>query len=122
MLPVAERYARVNQTPGKSSMLPVPSLPPELGTSAPPSSSKGSSRLSMAQNREPVTHLQKRKAETEGRLEPVKRRKEVKTPVMNLDIQEMVNQMKENAENDKDKQRLIDMPFVGKALIELGEQ
>ena len=52
----------------------------------------------------------------------MKRRKEVKIRVMNLDVQEKLREMKETAEKDNNEQKLKDMPFVRKALIELGER
>ena len=41
---------------------------------------------------------------------------------MNLDVQENLREMKESAEKENDEQTLKDMPFISKALIELGEQ
>ena len=52
----------------------------------------------------------------------MKRRKEVKIRVMNLDVQEKLGEMKETAEKGNDELKLKDMPFVRKALIELGGQ
>ena len=41
---------------------------------------------------------------------------------MNLDIQENMREMKQTEEKYNDEQRLKDLPFVSKALIELGDQ
>ena len=121
--PVAERNVRVDLNSGNSGTLPLSSPPPQLAAPAPPLSSTGSSRSLPAENPGPVVPRQKRKAQLEGeRQGPVKRRKEVKILVMNLDVQENLREMKETAEKDKDEQTLKDMPFVSKALIELGEQ
>ena len=103
--PVAERNARVDLTPGNSGTLPLSSPPSQLAAPAPPLSSTGSSRCLPAQNPEPVVLRQKRKAESEGeRQGPVKRRKEVKISVMNLDVQENLREMKETAEKENDEQ------------------
>ena len=121
--PVAERNARVDLNPRNSGTHPLSSPPPQLAAPAPPLSSTGTSRCLPAQNPEPVVPHQKRKAESVGeRQGPVKRRKKVKIPVMNLDVQENLREMGETAEKDNDEQRLKDMPFVSKALIEPGEQ
>ena len=109
--------------PGNSGTHPLSSPPPQLAATAPPLSSTGSSSYLPAQNPEPVVPRQKRKAESEGeRQGPVKRRTKVKIPVINLDVQENLREMKETAEKDNDEQRLKDLPFVSKALIELGDQ
>ena len=61
---------------------------------------------------------QKRKVESEEKRQ-VKRRKEVKIREMNLDVQDKLGELKETAEKINDEQKLKDMPFVRKALIEL---
>ena len=45
---------------------------------------------------------------------------EVKIRVTNLDIQEKLGEMIETAEKGNNEQKLKDMPFVRKALIDLG--
>ena len=62
---VAERNARVGLTPENRSKLPLSSLPPQHATTAPSSSSIGSSRP-LVQNPKPVAPRQKRKAQSEG--------------------------------------------------------
>ena len=52
----------------------------------------------------------------------MERRKETKIWVMNLDVQEKLGEMKKAAEKGNDGQKLKDMPFIRKALIELGGQ
>ena len=52
----------------------------------------------------------------------MKHREEVKIRVMNLDVQEKLGEMTETAEKSNDEQKLKDMPFVKKVLIELGGQ
>ena len=111
---------RAGLTPENSSKLPLSSPPPQLAATAPPFSSKGSSRRPPAHKPEPVVPCGKRKAESEGRGS-VKCRKELNIPVMNLDVQGKLREMKETAEKDNDEQKLKDMPFVRKALIELRE-
>ena len=46
----------------------------------------------------------------------------MKIPATNLDVQQKLREMKKTAEKNNVEQRLKDMPFVTKALIELGEQ
>ena len=107
---------------GNSGTHPLSSPPPQLAAPAPTLSSTGSSRCLPAQNPEPVVPRQNRKAESEGeRQEPVQRKKKVKIPVMNPDVQENLRGMKETAGKDDDEQILKDMPFVSKALNALGE-
>ena len=120
MPPAEERNARAVQTPGNSGTLPLPSPPPQHTATAPPCSSIGSWHPP-AQNPELVEPHRKRKVESEGERQ-VKLRKEVKIQVMNLDVQEKRGEMKEMAEKSNDEQKLKDMPFVKKALIELGGQ
>ena len=50
----------------------------------------------------------------------MKHRQEVKIGVMNLDIQKKLRAIKETAEKGNNEQKLKDMPFIRKALIELG--
>ena len=115
-----ERNTRAVLTPGKSGKLPLSSPPPQHAATGPSSSSTGSSQPP-AQNPEPVAPRRKRKAESGGERQ-VKCRKEVKIRVMNLDVQEKLREMEETAEKDNNEQKHKDMPFVRKALIELGER
>ena len=41
---------------------------------------------------------------------------------MNLDVEEKLGEMKETAKKGNDEQKLTDMPFIRKVLIELVEQ
>ena len=52
----------------------------------------------------------------------MKRGKEVKIQVLNLDVQEKLGEMKETAEKSNDELKIKDMPFIKKALIDLGGQ
>ena len=120
MPPVAERHGKADLTPGNSRPLPLAS-PPVAWYSCPPSSITGSPNHPLAQNPELVSLPQKREAESEGRQDPVKRRREVNFPVINLYVLKKLREMNKTAEKDNDKQKLTDMPFIQKALIELGE-
>ena len=115
-----ERNTRVVLTPWNNGKVPLSSPPLQHTATAPPSSSTGSSHPP-GKNPKPVEPYRKRKVESRGERQ-VKRRKEVKIRVINLDVQEKLGEMKETAEKSNDEQKLKDMPFVKKALFELGGQ
>ena len=115
---VEEREASANLTP---DILPLSSPPPAAPSTSASTHSASSSPPALSP--EPAVQrvpIKKRKATAEMER-TAKRRKDVKIPVINLDVDEKLKEMEEVAEKEGDHQKLKDIAFVKKGLMWIGE-